>query len=549
MKQEQVDKHTDADFPYSEFTSYSKPQKMVVPIQDWETPANMFKDLVLQAPVGMMVLQGEELIIELVNDAFSTMTGRTSSELIFQPFLKAIPEAKGQPFGKAVDKVYKTGDPCPDCGLMLMVPAAGATLDVYVSFSLKVITDANGTASGIMAVIKEVGDPRSVSRRIEVAQERARLAIQSADLGVYEVNLLTHTIDADARLNEIFGADHLTTWKEITDSIHPDDAATREKAIAEASITGQLAYEVRIIKKDKSVCWIKAKGNVVFNGRGEALKIIGMVQDITGQKQICEALEMKLQERTKELAVSNYQLQQTNMELNQFAYIASHDLQEPLRKVKTFMGLMQSTLTEMPNKARVYIQKMRGSIERMQMLIYDVLQYSQVTKSTQELQEVDLNIVLKKVMSNFQTELGDKSGSVTIDLLPVLQAVPGQISQLFTQLLSNALKFKSHSRELIVSLTSFRLTTAAIQHHKELNEGRAYHQIVFKDNGIGFSPEYAKRIFLIFQRLHGREKYEGTGVGLAVCKKIVENHQGFIHAQADTDKGATFYIILPEVQQ
>lgn len=249
-----------------------------------------------------------------------------------------------------------------------------------------------------------------------------------------------------------------------------------------------------------------------------------------------------------EQVLARKRLQETNTELNQFAYIASHDLQEPLCKIKTFTGLMESSLGEVPERTKSFIDKIQSSIERMQTLINDVLEFSLLSKEREKFEAVDLNQVLKSVLGDYELLIEQKGANIIAGNLPVIEAIPVQMNQLFTNLISNALKFSSNERQLEIKITAKQLSPEEVRQYKELQENKVHYVIEYKDNGIGFSQEYAKQIFTIFQRLHGRSVYEGTGIGLAICKKILSNHHGAIYANSRLDEGALFVVILPESQ-
>lgn len=250
----------------------------------------------------------------------------------------------------------------------------------------------------------------------------------------------------------------------------------------------------------------------------------------------------KLQQAEKTLAAYAAELEQKNSELQSFAYVASHDLQEPLRKIRTFSDRMQATYAgKLDERGLDYLRRMQNAAERMQVLIHDLLLFSRVTTQAQPVRTVNLKTVLDGVLSDLEVHIEETQAQVVVGDLPTIDADPTQMRQLFQNLLSNAIKFHQPDQPLVVQVNS----------EKVMADGRdpCCWQISVTDNGIGFEEKYADRIFTIFQRLHGRHDYAGTGVGLAICRKIVDRHHGHIIAHSQPGQGATFIVTLPERQE
>jgi light-regulated signal transduction histidine kinase (bacteriophytochrome) len=324
--------------------------------------------------------------------------------------------------------------------------------------------------------------------------------------------------------------------------LHPDDREMVERYYNDCLTTGRMAYEARIIKNDGTERWIRVNGTTMYDKKHTPVRMLGTALDITDQKKAKEELENMVLERTKELLLSNQELEKSNHELEQFAYIASHDLQEPLRKIQTFADLVKGHLNDKAVAER-YFNKINSSAQRMSMLINDVLNYSRLTKTGEQFIDTDLNRILKQVLYDFELLIEQKQAAITYDKLPVIKGIPLQLSQLFSNLVSNSLKFSEINPT--ISITSRILPVDEVEKHPRLHTGNAYVELVFKDNGIGFEQQYADQIFVIFQRLNNHRAYSGTGIGLALCKKIVEHHNGVITAQSNQGKGAAFTIILP----
>jgi signal transduction histidine kinase len=262
-----------------------------------------------------------------------------------------------------------------------------------------------------------------------------------------------------------------------------------------------------------------------------------------------QQLEQKVRARTNELEnaygkleVVNEKLVRSNSDLEQFAYVASHDLQEPLRKIQIFTEMAERT-AEKNTETATYFEKIHASAKRMTELIKSVLNYSRLSKTGEQFEEVDLNTLVENTKTDFELMITEKNAVIKNEVLPVIHGIPLQLNQLFLNLFSNALKFSAGAP--VITITSRLLQDAEIKQNEHLHEREKYVEIVFADNGIGFEQQYADQIFTIFQRLHDKKSYEGTGIGLALCKKIVENHHGYISARSELGKGAAFYMYFP----
>lgn len=246
------------------------------------------------------------------------------------------------------------------------------------------------------------------------------------------------------------------------------------------------------------------------------------------------------------------QLMKSNENLQQFAYIASHDMQEPLRKIQSFGDLLVSQYgDQLEPQAQDLLQRMQGAAGRMQVFIRDLLAYSRLTTKRETAQSIDLMSLLNDVLSDFETVITEKKADIRIEPLPVIQGERLQWQQLFHNLLSNALKFTRETRDSKpvppqITITCGLLTGDQLTHIPELARDQAYYVITITDNGIGFDEKYGDRIFELFQRLHGKSQYAGTGIGLAIVKKVADNHNAVITASGKPGEGATFTLYLPQ---
>jgi signal transduction histidine kinase/FixJ family two-component response regulator len=285
----------------------------------------------------------------------------------------------------------------------------------------------------------------------------------------------------------------------------------------------------------------------VRDAQNNISKWVGTLTDIQEQKQINQLLEQKVEERTLELQQSNEELEAKNHELQQFTSVASHDLKEPLRKIQVFSSIVKEKL-EVNDYANLeeYLRRIIVSGERMSGLINDLLAYSRLSMLSL-FEDANLNKIVHNILLDLEIPIVEKDARVDVDDLPVIQAIPGQIRQLFQNIISNALKFSRPGVPAVIEIRCSIINEKRIDAPEA--ENGAFCRLVISDNGIGFDEQYLEKIFTLFQRLNSKEAYEGTGIGLAIAKKIVEKHNGLITARSKENEGATFIIVLPLKQE
>ena len=390
---------------------------------------------------------------------------------------------------------------------------------------------------------------------LRISEERLRLALESADLGTWDYDLTTGKINWSDRCRELLGvspgvpADYAT----FLNRLHPDDRErVNSLVLAAADPTGDGSYEAeyRLQLPDGTERWVMARGRVVFDtvdGQRRAVRFIGTGLEVTSRKLMEEALrtardtlDSRVRERTAELRKSNRalkeyaaRLEKLNAELQEFAFVASHDLQEPLRKIQTFGDMLSSKCEDKLNpEGRDYLRRITKSAKRMSDLIKSLLDYSQIANKLNPFEPTNLAESVRNALSELEPIIQQKSARVEIGMLPVIDADPLQIRLLFQNLLHNAVKFHKPLEAPFIKVHS-------------LVQGKRC-RIFVRDEGIGFDREYADRIFRPFQQLHGKTApYGGTGMGLAICRKIVDRHGGKIAAESQPGGGSTFIIELP----
>lgn len=363
----------------------------------------------------------------------------------------------------------------------------------------------------------------NLNSALEESEERFRLAFDRAPIGMAIIG----TNMRFARVNEALCTMlHYTeeelkqrTFMEIT---HPEDIHAGVEQVQQM-FAGEIPYyrtEKRYFDKYGRLVWVYLTATVVRREDGTPLYAMGMMENISERKQA-----------EQELAKKMLELERSNTDLDQFASVASHDLQEPLRKIQMFAGRLQKRLGDhAEDDVRDYTERMIGASQRMQALIEGLLAYSRVTSQAKAFADVDLNQVLAGVLSDLETRLVRTEGEVRCMPLPTMKADALQMRQLFQNLISNALKFRGAAPPLI---------------RIEVCRQADVWQFTFADNGIGIPAEQSEMVFLLFHRLHGKSEYPGTGLGLAICKKIVERHGGRIWVESAEDTGSAFHFTLP----
>jgi len=393
------------------------------------------------------------------------------------------------------------------------------------------ILNASGKLCGAMNMLVDITEEKKTKEKIKDSESKLNIAIDAAQLGTWELNLQTKAVYYSKRYLEILGYNTPVTLNhvQLLEHIHPEDLNLRNEKTQEGLKKGFINYEMRVIWNDKSIHWIKVQGKAFYDDEGNPEKMLGTIIDITDRKNTEEELERRVFERTAELHQANLKLERSNHELEQYAYVASHDLQEPLRKIRTYSGMLYHELVQKYDKSTAAVlQKVINSAERMSNLIYDLLNFSRLLKPENVLEKTDLNTIIRNIISDFELALEQKKARIEIDALPVINSVPLQMNQLFYNLLNNALKFSRKDTPPVILVKAIPLSTEQVAMNKNLNPQLTYIDITVSDNGIGFNSVNAEQIFEVFKRLHTKDSYPGSGIGLALCRKIIVNHEGDI---------------------
>jgi PAS domain S-box-containing protein len=369
----------------------------------------------------------------------------------------------------------------------------------------------------------DISELEIAEKKLEEVQRKLNIALDNGDIGIWERDLHTNRLFWDGRMEKMFGFKEGTfdnTYETFEKCLVEEDVPHFREAVRKAFEEGvpfETVYRIRL--PNGKINYINSKGLVTKDKQGNPLRFSGVCYDITDMKKGAENVLFRL----------NDELLRSNKELEQFAFITSHDLQEPLRTVSNFTQLLAQKYEEiLDEEAQTFIRFAVDGTKRMQKLITDLLNYSRVGARSKKFSPVDLNPVLQKAVSNLAVTIQEKKALITNERLPALEGDKWQLIQLFQNLIENSLKFCKREPRI----------------HISVNEESDHYLISVKDNGIGIDQDFYDRVFLIFQRIDTSEENTGTGIGLAICKRIIERHGGRIYFESQLGKGTTFYFTL-----
>ncbi|MFD1062011.1 CHASE3 domain-containing protein [Winogradskyella litorisediminis] len=386
-------------------------------------------------------------------------------------------------------------------------------------------------------IIKNLEGVRLKNKELEIFKKATIQSEKVNNVGSWRWNIDSNKFQFSENLFRLLGEKPYSfeqTVEAFNQFVHPDDVEKLNEHVEAMMEMKELPFiYFRIIQKDGTVRHLKSFGKSIINIDGSK-QLLGTTTDITDEIANMHLLE----KRNKELLTNNKELQAFN-------YVASHDLQEPLRKIQTFLSrLEEKESNNLSASGKKYIERITNAAKRMRQLIDDLLQYSRTNKSDEVLENTDLNKLLDITKENLAELIASNEAVIVSDKLPTAEVIPFQIQQLFSNLISNSIKYKSTQRQPRITIT-YEFIEALNEYEDTLDDSNNFHEIIFSDNGIGFEPEYAEQIFVLFNRLHNRDDYSGTGIGLSICKKIMDNHNGKIYAEGFPDEGARFTIHLP----
>ncbi|HEV7378149.1 MAG TPA: PAS domain-containing protein [Dyadobacter sp.] len=531
------------------------------------------KSIVSNAPAAMAVFMGRDLVIDHCNQAFIEIIGK-EPDVTGRPLRDVMPELEGQPFLQILDNVFTSGTMYQSYASQVDVNNHGTMTHGFYNITYTPLFNDDGEVYAILEIAIDVTEEVLAKQRIEEGKEFLAGAVELAEMAVWSFDIKANRFNFSPRFRSWLGFSEDTqsvedTYDALPDAFRDIVALKLQDAMRPGS-SGIYQNEHPVINKlTGQQRIIHAQAKVFFDEDGKPAQLSGTAIDVTAQRELQAYMEFQIQERTEELAASNEELAATNEEfaatnedladannmlirsnqnLEQFAYVASHDLQEPLRKIRQFGDLLSQHYENPSPSAKMYLERMQSAASRMSVLIEDLLTFARISSHKEELKPVHLENVIQNVLSDLELRVLETNAIIEISPLPVVYGDQGQLEQLFMNLLSNSLKFIRDSVTPQVSIRYELIPHTQLPFGvKPLKWAAQYHRIECSDNGFGFDQKYSERIFQVFQRLHGRSEYSGTGIGLAICEKVVTSHGGAITASSENANGAKFTVYLPWV--
>lgn len=397
--------------------------------------------------------------------------------------------------------------------------------------------DSTGQPLRVVGTAVDITERKKAEEKLIASEERFRVLTSSIPQFVWTTNKDGKTTFVSDQITNYTGVDPEQARHSWPELIHPDDLERLVRKRSEAIRNAEpWQEEFRLVDGKGGYRWFLGKAKPLKDAAGNLITYVGAASDIQDLKEQSAWLEQQVQERTRSLKELNQSLKLSNEDLQQFAHVASHDLKEPIRKIKTFSNRLRDEYQhELPEKANAFLDKILSATDRMYTMIDGVLSYSTFASVNQPIEVVDLNETVRHIQQDLEVLINDKNAVLRSDNLPSIHGASVLLYQLFYNLINNSLKFSRTDVSPVITISS----------SYQQGEPGQFVRIVVKDNGIGFDPDQSEKIFTTFTRLNSKDKYEGTGLGLALCKKIVQRHGGSISATGERDVGSEFTILLP----
>jgi len=526
-----------------------------------------FRNLVKYAPIGIATFTGKQHIVEMANEASMRVMGAGKKDAVGRPLFKLLPKGNSH-LKTLMDSILKTGKTIRQLEFPGVVLIDEKPETLYFNVVFRPLTDEAGKTIGVMVVADNVTESVVLKHILQENEKQFRklimqspipMAIYAGEELIIELanNTMMNNFMAGKSEGEVIGKSLLDVFPGLKDQKYPRqllNVIRKGKTYSEKESLVVLEGE-----KGTQEFYVDYDYIGLSDVDGKVSGIMVTANDVTAQvkakrklMEFSKELESEVQKRTtllasanKKLAASIKKLEATNADLESFAYVSSHDLQQPLRKIQMFTSrIIDRDLENLSEGGQRDFEKISLAASRMRALIEDLLAFSRANTDSPEFERKDLNMMLDEVLENLEDKINTTGTRIETDSLVTLNIIPFQIRQVFQNLIENAIKFSGKDNTPVITIGSEK-----VRLEKENTLGlvaeKEYVHITVADNGIGFEPQFAEKIFDVFQRLHAKLEYDGTGIGLAIVRKIMQNHNGAISASSAPGKGATFHIYLP----
>jgi PAS domain S-box-containing protein len=491
--------------------------------------ASLYTRSLIEASLDPLVTISREGKITDVNQATEKPTGVAREDLIGSDFSNYFTEPARARDG--YQKVFAEGF-VQDYPLAIR-HTSGKVMEVL--YNATVFRNAAGEVDGVFAAARNVTDLNRTQQELRLNRERLALAQKAGHAGNFDWDMRNNINIWTPEVEELHGlapGEFGGTFEDWEALVVPEDLATAKAGIESSVLTGEFSGEWRIRRKnDGQIRWILARAKILRDDSGQPTRMIGINLDVTDRKRAEEEVRRLNQELEQRVIQRTAQLEAANKELEAFTYSVSHDLRAPLRHISGFSKLLTEEYgSTLAPEAQHHLQRIQEGTRRMGLLVDDLLNLGRIGRHEVTLQVTGLNSVVNETLADLKAECEGRQLEWKIGSLPFVECDPALMKQVFQNLLSNAVKFTRPRSQAVIEVG------------QQDQDGTA---VVFvRDNGVGFNMKYADKLFGVFQRLHRPEDFEGTGVGLATVQRIIQKHGGRIWAEAELDKGATFYFSL-----
>ncbi len=532
-----------------------------------------FQDLLMEAPVAIMVLNGPDYVVEIANSTYLQIVEK-GKEFIGKPIFDSLPELRSQGIKELYDTVMRSGMPYYGQEREVHMNRTNKSVKGFYNFVYQPSLDHEGRVTGIVVVVNEVTEKVLAAKRMEVQELMVRDLLLTAPAFICTLSGPDHVYELiNERYQALFGKREIQ-GKPILEALPELEGQGIDLMLDKVYHTGEpyvgidipvtlareegLELEIRYFNFSFQPMYDEYKSiySILVFGYEVTEQILARDKNAITQQLYRETLESEVKERTAELNLSNdklldnnEELKRMNKELEAFTYVSSHDLQEPLRKIQTFGGLLlEKEKDALSESGKTYVHFMQDAARRMQTLIDDLLSFSRSTTSERKFEVVDLKVIVDKVKLDLREIIEEKHAILETTESCQVPIIVFQFNQLMNNLIGNALKFSSPLRAPHIQI-KFEMVEDKDVDTVRLVPDKTYCHISVRDNGIGFEPRFSEKIFEVFQKLHGRGEYPGTGIGLAIVKKIANNHNGYVIATSEPNEGTTFDIYIPLIQK